>query len=226
MASYAASRGARTGATVWRVRADGLQQHVVPDGVLDLMWFQGRLVVAGADTRAVDVRTRPGEVTWGLRLAPGVAHALLGVPADQLTDQRIELAELVSPPKRWSFENDVADTLEQIFIDMWIRADPDRSLLRIAASLDSAARDGLSVRETADLHDLSERSLRRLSDRLFGYGPKSLGQIHRFQRALHLARSGLPLAEAATTAGYVDQAHFSRETKRLADRTPTALTRA
>ncbi|RKT83889.1 AraC-type DNA-binding protein [Saccharopolyspora antimicrobica] len=226
MANYAARRGARTGATVWRVRADGTQQHIVPDGVLDLMWFQDRLVVAGADTRAMTVRTRPGEVTWGLRLAPGVANALLGVPADELTDRRIELAELVSPPKRWSFEDDVADALEQVLIDMWARADPDRSLLRIAASLDRAARDGLSVRETAERHDLSERSLRRLSGRLFGYGPKSLAQIHRFQRALRLARSGLPLGEAAATAGYVDQAHFTRETKRLTGRTPAALARA
>ncbi|MDA3648568.1 AraC family transcriptional regulator [Saccharopolyspora indica] len=226
MANYAARRGARTGATVWRVRADGPQQHVVPDGVLDLMWFQDRLVVAGPDTRAMAVRTRPGEVTWGLRLAPGVAHALLGVPADELADRRIDLAELVTPPKRWSFEGDVADALEQVLIDMWARADPDRSLLRTAASLDRAAREGLSVRETAELHDLSERSLRRLSARLFGYGPKSLAQIHRFQRALHLARSGLPLGEAAATAGYVDQAHFTRETKRLAGRTPAALTRA
>ncbi|KAA5829602.1 helix-turn-helix transcriptional regulator [Saccharopolyspora hirsuta] len=221
MASYAARRGPRTGATLWRVLSDG-HKHVVPDGVLDLMWFQNHLVVAGADTRAMSFESVPGEVAWGLRLAPGVAHALLGVPADELTDRRVALSELVALPAR-SFEVGAADALEQVFIDLWTRADPDRSALRLAASLDRAARDGLSVRETAQLHDLSERSLRRLSNRVFGYGPKSLAQIHRFQRALHLARSGLPLAEAAATAGYVDQAHFTREAKRLAGRTPAAL---
>ncbi|MGW1678416.1 helix-turn-helix domain-containing protein [Saccharopolyspora sp. NPDC002376] len=227
MASYAARRGTRTGVTIWRVRPDGPRQHVVPDGVLDLMWFRHRLVVAGADTRATVVETRPDEVTWGLRLAPGVAHALLGVPVHELTDQRVELSELVTLPENraWSFEADPGDALEQVFVDMWTRAVPDRSVLRVAASLDRAARDGLSVRETAELHGLPERSLRRLSNRLFGYGPKSLVQIHRFQRALHLARSGLPLSEAAATAGYVDQAHFNREAKRLAGQTPAALTR-
>ncbi|MEW2546979.1 hypothetical protein AB0910_14555 [Streptomyces sp. NPDC047002] len=52
----------------------GTEHRVASDGVLDLMWFPGRLVVAGADTRSAVVRTRPGEATWGLRLAPGLAH--------------------------------------------------------------------------------------------------------------------------------------------------------
>lgn len=227
MTSYATRRGVRTGATMWRVRSDGPEQHVVPDGVMDLMWFRGRLGIAGADTRTMIAKTRSGEVTWGLRLAPGVAYALLGVPAHELTDQRVELSELVTLPRNLpcSFEDDTPDALEQLFVALWARADPDRHVLRIAASLDRAARNGLSVRETAELHDLSERSLRRLSNRLFGYGHKTLMQIHRFQHALHLARAGLPMRDAAATAGYADQAHFIRETKRLTGQTPSQLTR-
>lgn len=228
MGSYATRRGARTGATMWRVSSDGPEQHVAPDGVMDLMWFRDRLVVAGPDTRTMIAGTRTGEVTWGLQLAPGVAHALLGVPAHELTDRRVELSELVAPPGHdgWSFEDNAADALERVFIALWTRAEPERSVLRVAASLDRAARAGLSVRGTARLHDLSERSLRRLSDRLFGYGPKTLTRIHRFQHALHLARAGLPLGDAAVTAGYADQAHFNRDSKRLTGRTPGALTRA
>ncbi|MFD9888168.1 helix-turn-helix domain-containing protein [Amycolatopsis sp. NPDC059027] len=223
MGNYATRRGARTGATLWRVSCDGPEKHVVPDGVMDLMWFQDRLVVAGADTRTMVMETRPGEVTWGLQLAPGVAYALLGVPADELTDQRVELSELVSLSGPWSFEDDVADALERVLIALWTQADPERAILREAASLDRAAREGLSVREMAELHDLPERSLRRLSKRLFGYGPKTLTRIHRFQHALHLVRAGLPLSEAAATAGYADQAHFTRESNLLAGRTPAAL---
>ncbi|MFI8193880.1 helix-turn-helix domain-containing protein [Streptomyces sp. NPDC085946] len=206
--------------------SDGPEKRIIPDGVMDLMWFRERLVVAGADTRTFTARTHAGEVTWGLRLAPGVAYALLGVPAHELTDQRVELSELVTLPGHdgWSFEDNAADALEKVFIALWTRADPERSILRVAASLDRAARAGLSVRETAELHGLSERSLRRLSNRLFGYGPKTLMQIHRFQHALHLARAGLSLRDAAATAGYVDQAHFNRESKRLTGQTPVTLT--
>ncbi|MFC3996708.1 helix-turn-helix domain-containing protein [Nocardiopsis sediminis] len=228
MGSYTARRGARTGAALWRVRSDGPEQPVAPDGAMDLMWFQGRLVVAGPDTRAMVAQTRPGAVTWGLRLAPGVAPALLGVPAHELTDRRVDLSDLVAPPghdARW-FEDDAADALERVFIALWARADPERSALRTAASLDRAAREGLSVREAAERHGLPERSLHRLSDRLFGYGLKTLTRIHRFQHAAHMARAGLPLSEAAARAGYADQAHFNRESKRLTGRTPAALARA
>lgn len=230
MGSYTTRRGVRTGATMWRVLSDGPEKRIVPDGVMDLMWFQGRLVVAGPDTRTVTMRTHAREVTWGIRLAPGVAHALFGVPAHELTDRRVELSELVALPGNdgWSFEDfedNAADALERVFIALWKQADPERSVLRVAASLDRAAREGLSVRETAELHGLSERSLRRLSNRLFGYGPKTLMRIHRFQHALHLARAGLPLRDAAATAGYADQAHFNRESKRLTGQTPVTLTR-
>ncbi|GHJ39664.1 AraC family transcriptional regulator [Streptomyces sp. TS71-3] len=243
MAEYAARRGARTGATVWRARSGGPEQSIAPDGVMDLMWFRGRLVVAGPDTRTMVVETRAGEVTWGLQLAPGMAYALLGVPADELTDQRVDLSDLVALPgcRGGSFEADVddaagtgtdtdtdgaADALERVLVALWTHADPERSVLRLAASLDRAARRGLGVRETAELHGLPERSLRRLSNRLFGYGPKTLVRIHRFQHALHLARAGMPLSDASATAGYADQAHFNRESKRLTGQTPARLTRA
>lgn len=70
---------------------------------------------------------------------------------------------------------------------------------------------------------MSERTLRRTSHQLFGYGHKTLAQIHRFRRGVELARVGTPLAEAALRAGYVDQAHFNREAKRLTGRTPAQL---
>ena len=226
MTDYAARRGARTGATIWRVLSRETQLRIVPDGVMDLMWFQDRLVVAGADTRTMIAATRPGEVTWGLRFPPGVAHALLGRPVHELTDQRIDLSELVAVPGRAGPFSDPAAALEEVFIALWSRADPDRPTLRLAASLDRAARNGLSVRETSAVHDLSERTLRRLSNTLFGYGPKTLMQIHRFQRALRIARAGMPLGETAAAAGYTDQAHFTRETRRLAGRTPSELARS
>ena len=118
MGSYAARRGARTGAMMWRALSDGPEKRITPDGVMDLMWFQHRLVVAGPDTRTMIVETQADEVTWGLQLAPGAAYALLGVPAHELTDRRVELSELVALPRHdgWSFEDNAADALERIFV--------------------------------------------------------------------------------------------------------------
>ncbi|MGW2151623.1 DUF6597 domain-containing transcriptional factor [Nonomuraea bangladeshensis] len=78
-----------------------------------------------------------------------------------------------------------------------------------------ALRLGRSVSEVARDLGLSERQLHRRSLTAFGYAPKTLQRIVRFQRALRLARAGVPLATVAAEAGYADQAHLSHEVKRL-----------
>lgn len=226
--SYATQAGARTGATIWRAVAPDVAKRIDPDGVIDLLWFRGRLVVAGPDTRTSEVPTRPGEVTWGLQLAPGVAHTLLRVPASELTDRRVDLADLVPVPHhdRDSFEVDAADALDRMFGALWQRIEPDRELLLTAGALDRAARAGRTVTDTAAQLGLSPRSLQRLSNRLFGYGTKTLVQIHRLQRGLQLVRAGRSAGDAAATAGYADQSHFIRDARRLTGRTPIELTQA
>ncbi|MGI5269789.1 DUF6597 domain-containing transcriptional factor [Nonomuraea sp. CA-218870] len=89
----------------------------------------------------------------------------------------------------------------------------------VAASL---AR-GRGVREVAWELGLSERQLHRRSVASFGYAPKTLQRIVRFQRALRLARSGVPLADVAAIAGYTDQAHLSHDVKRLSGVTLSRL---
>jgi AraC-like DNA-binding protein len=74
----------------------------------------------------------------------------------------------------------------------------------------------------ADSLDVSERTLRRRCESAFGYGPKTLARILRFQQFLRLLRrsSEPQLAELAATSGYADQAHLTREVRRLGGQTP------
>src|SRR5690606_12845553 len=76
---------------------------------------------------------------------------------------------------------------------------------------------------TAAAHGLSPRSLQRLSNRLFGYGPKTLARIHRLRRGLQFLAGGEPAGVAAALAGYADQAHFHRDARALTGRTPLEL---
>ena len=192
---------------------------------MDLVWFDDTLVFAGPDTEATVVTSAQGRITWALRFPPGVAHALLDIAADNLVNQRVELRDLANLPASAleTAHADPAGALDQIAAVLWHWAEPDLVNLRLAASLDRAARAGLGVRAIAQQHGLSERSLRRLSDRVFGYGPKTLSSIHRLQHALRLARSSTSLGEAAAVAGYADQAHLSQEARRLTGTTLRAL---
>jgi AraC-like DNA-binding protein len=75
---------------------------------------------------------------------------------------------------------------------------------------------GEPVAELARRFGLTERSLHRRSVAAFGYGPKTLQRVLRFQHALRLVRGGRSYADAAVEAGYADQPHLAREVRALA----------
>ncbi|MEV0414794.1 helix-turn-helix domain-containing protein [Streptomyces sp. NPDC050448] len=215
------------GAIVWRSGAPG--GPVVPDGCMDLLWVDGRLLVAGPDTGPHPAGEVPGGAFAGLRFAPGTAPALLGVPAYELRDRRVELADLWPGPEvrglaeRMTAYEDPGAGLERLARSRAARsAPPDPLAARVAAGL----RAGESVAAVAAAVGLGARQLHRRSLDAFGYGPRTLGRVLRLQRALALARRGLPQAEVAYRAGYADQAHLARDVRALAGTTPGAYAAA
>ncbi|GLP63800.1 AraC family transcriptional regulator [Streptomyces sp. TUS-ST3] len=200
------------GAVVWTGDGSG---RVLPDGCMDLLWHEGRLLVAGPDTRAHVTAGAPG--TWvGLRFYPGSAPAFLGVPAHELRDLRVELADLWPVPEvrrlrsRIAGAPDLGTALEEVVAE---RAAPVDPVLRaLVTRLDA----GRPVAASADELGLGARQLHRRSLVAFGYGPKTLARILRLRRALALARSGVPYAETAARSGFADQAHLARDVRELA----------
>ncbi|ATL69994.1 helix-turn-helix domain-containing protein [Nocardia terpenica] len=207
------------GAVVWS-RAVGPDEDamVLPDGCMDLLWVGGRLLVAGPDTRGYRAAAADGPIA-GIRFFPGTAPALLGVPAHELLDRRIELAELWSAARVRALSElveaapDPRTGLERLAFRRVAETEPPDPLLR---PLVRRLRAGDSVAATADELGLGVRRLHRLSLSAFGYGPKMLMRVLRLQRALALVHDGIPFAEAAFRAGYADQAHLSREVRELA----------
>ncbi|GGT42123.1 helix-turn-helix domain-containing protein [Streptomyces chromofuscus] len=217
-------RAARlTGAVVWTntpSKAPGAGR-VLPDGCMDLLWHDGRLLVAGPDTRAHS--TAGGGGPWaGVRFFPGTAPTFLGLPAYELRDRRAELADLWPAARarrltaRVHAAGDPARGLEDAALALAADANPPDPLLRrIVTALDA----GRPVAATADELGLGARQLHRRALTAFGYGPKTLARVLRLQRALRLARTGLPPAETAAAAGYADQPHLSRDVRDLAGAT-------
>ncbi|MHC5902363.1 helix-turn-helix transcriptional regulator [Streptomyces sp. S6] len=213
-----------SGAVVWTNTPEtpAAGGAVLPDGCMDLLWSEGRLLVAGPDTRAY-VPGGPGVFWAGVRFCPGTAPALLGVPACELRDRRVELADLWPAAEvrrlaaRVSAAPDVATGLEEVALERAVPPDP--LLSRLVVSLG----EGRSVAASADELGLGARQLHRRSLKAFGYGPKTLARILRLQRALGLLRRGVPAGETAVRAGYADQAHLTREVRELTGETPGRL---
>jgi AraC-like DNA-binding protein len=192
--------------------------RILPDGCLDLIWIAGALVVAGPDTTAQLLPDRPGTTYVGVRFAPGQGPAVLGVPASEVRNARAPLdafwptAEVRRLADQVDSATDRPAALATAIADQVRRAAPDAAALEVARGL----RRGYSVAAVADRVRLSPRQLHRRSLAAFGYGPKTLARVLRFDRAVALARAGTPLADVAATAGYADQAHLSREVRALA----------
>ncbi|WP_031173251.1 DUF6597 domain-containing transcriptional factor [Streptosporangium roseum] len=180
---------------------------VLPDGSVDLIWGPDGPQVAGPDTGPQPVRMSPGDRYVGIRFRPGAVGEVFGVPVEALRDLRVPLAELGVLPGL------TADTMQEaLAVRLRATPTPDPAAPAIAAALGA----GKSVAEVAWDLGLGERQLHRRSLRAFGYGPKVLQRVVRFQRALRLARRGTALAEVAVASGYADQAHLANEVRRLA----------
>ncbi|MEV6654273.1 helix-turn-helix domain-containing protein [Streptomyces sp. NPDC051219] len=212
------------GAVVWTRTAQGagVLYPVLPDGCMDLLWTSGRLLVAGPDTRAHQAGEVPGTSWAGVRFPPGTGPALLGVPAYELRDRRVALADLWpgAETRRLTELLDEAEepaaALEAVALRRAADADPpDPALRAVVDALDA----GHSVAVTARSVGLGARQLHRRSLAAFGYGPKTLARVLRLQRALALARTGMPYSEVALAAGCADQPHLARELRELAGTT-------
>lgn len=207
-------------ACVWESDAlVGGVQRVVPDGCVDLVWLGDRLLVVGADTRPM-VWQPVGAPASGIRLRPGMAGAVLGVPADEVRDQQVPLSLL------WPAVEDLTDRPEAGDPSARLRLLTEAVLRRKAEPdpLIGAAVRRLAVadaRVSTVAHDLgvSERHLNRRVTAAVGYGPKLLARVARLRRLVALRESGA-LADRAYAAGYASQAHMTDEVRRLTGLTP------
>ncbi|MFJ4876446.1 helix-turn-helix domain-containing protein [Streptomyces sp. NPDC088745] len=220
------------GAVLWRREADPAPASgpapgpaaypVLPDGCMDLILIDGRLIVAGPDTRAHAASDSPGGRYTGIRFAPGTGAAFLGVPAHTLRDRRVPLDAVWAPGDarqagdRIAGAADPAGALEEFALRRAAGAGPPDPVMRaVAAALEA----GATVGAAAEAVGLGTRQLHRRSLDAFGYGPKTLARVLRLRRALGLVREGTPFAEAAHRSGCADQAHLARETRELAGMT-------
>lgn len=213
-------------ARVW-VREIGVPRvvRVVPDGCMDVIWHResGHLFVAGPDSLAHVAPIDPGTLV-GVRFSPGSAPAALGVPADSLRDGRVPLdgiwpgAEVRRLADALKGAADARPVLQHA-----ITAHADRARDGVATAVLRLLDAGRQVGSIAETVGLSERQLHRRCLAAFGYGPKVLHRILRFDRARRLAGSGVPFADVAHTLGYADQAHLSRDVKALAGVTLSEL---
>jgi AraC-like DNA-binding protein len=210
---------------------------VTPDATIDLQWVGGKFRIAGPDKTPQTEVLRPGSTVIGFRFRPGTAAQWLGAAAHELLNQRVMLDELWgAKAKRLAQtvrdDEDVAALIASLEATLAgavpERLSTDKVMLAAFILIERGPPPGVPLipwlgRALA----MSERTLRRRFDEAFGYGPKTLDRILRYQRFRKLT-SATPqssTAQLAVEAGYADQAHLVRESRRLTGETPRRLER-
>ena len=208
--------------------APGDDRRILPDGRIDLVWIRELgLVVAGPQSRHTRRPVAAPMVAIGARFHPGVAPALLRLPASELVDEHVPLAAIDSAlaarlETRLGFAGDPLAALEvELLRALGGLPEPDPVT---SAAVRLLGTGSAAVADVAAQVYVSERQLQRRFAERIGYGPKTFQRIMRFQRvAGELRRGGVELARAAAAAGYADQAHLTRESRRLAGLSPRQL---
>ena len=225
---------------VWvqRISPEGpaYEHRTVPNGCIEVACVKGADVVSviGPRRQPVVERLPPGATVVGVRFRPGLPAAVLGATAPELMGVRVELDQLwgrsaVTAAERVGLAatpGEAARVLEQEIIARCAAGpDPDALVAETVNRLQPWRRGGLGE-ITSDLF-ISPRQLRRRCIAAFGFGPKTLHRILRFQGFLALTqafhRYEVGLGWLAAAAGYFDQAHLTRECLALTGLTPAAF---
>ncbi len=204
--------------------------RLLPDGRMQIVWRAGHGAwLVGPKSQWLDHPVSGAFATFGATFRPGAAPALLRVPARELVDGRVALADV---------DGRLAARLEQRLATAGSHDEAlaafDGELTRhlreppaldpvVLAAVDLLSDSSIPVADVADRVYLSERQLQRRFHERVGYGPKTFQRILRFQDVLARLRSGAGPAQAAAGAGYADQSHLFRESRRLAGLSPRSL---
>ncbi|OHV42586.1 hypothetical protein BCD48_30790 [Pseudofrankia sp. BMG5.36] len=228
------SAAASSGAPAHPVRAEA------PDAATALVVRttsdRTELVVMGPRTHAEYFEVSRVPFCVKMRMQPGRAQSLLGVPLRGLVDRVVPLSDL------WGVAGDrLADDLSKVgsdptevvgllaatLIDQVRTRSPHdlarAELVRSATiALTSLTSPGSRVRTTARSLNVSERHLRNLFTEAVGIPPKHVARIARTRHVLAGA-SQQSLTQLAAEAGYYDQSHMTAEFRRMMGVSPGAF---
>lgn len=220
--------------SVWiqQVGDEPVTQRYEPHGGAEVRCVLGaspRLL--GPLTTAMYQEIPAGGTVVGIRLRPGVLGGLVGMSADQLADQDIAGTDIWRDMARLTDLVGEAATPQAALAQLQsfvarAAGDPDPLVNEAVWQLMPWHRTGPAALPA--LLSISERQLRRRCRAAVGVGPKELHRILRLQgfsarvkaSIAQWGASGVDLARWAVEAGYHDQAHLSRECRRLLGVTP------
>jgi AraC-like DNA-binding protein len=234
------------------------REHVLPDGTFELIidlrdeprrlfhrtdaardkFFRGGWI-SGTHSRYITIDVRAHASMIGVHFKAGGAAAILGMPADVLRDQVVELDAIwggdAGDLRERLLEARTPETKFSIFEQFLLRRLRATAADRLAADRVFWARDrfiqnaeNANVRSVVDQLGISHKHFIDQFRRHVGLTPKLFCRIQRFQQVLSQlnARRTIEWADVACSCGYFDQAHFVHDFQEFSGLNPTTYASA
>lgn len=206
----------------------------MPDGSVDIVIkISGGLsqsLIYGSTTTRKDIPLELGSHYLGISFKAGKSRHFINTAASELTNTNESSKGLLKfdflDAHEYIGSNDLFLKLNNILEQHVRRYQPINSRIdNIVHNIESS--NGMSpIAEYSSIFCKSTRHFERIFKETVGISAKLYSQIVRFRCASTLiSRTNLSLSCIATTLGYTDQSHMSREFRRFANTTPAAYAR-
>nr|WP_167884353.1 helix-turn-helix domain-containing protein [Leptospira ilyithenensis] len=205
---------------------------ILPDGSIDLVFDlkKNRIYFVGTMSRSQLISPEDIEHSYGIRFVPGFAGIFLNLPANEITNQRMD----VTIP---DFQN--SDLLEKLssvsspdqgasLLFLWIKEKTKSSFGNpiVLEFVKQIRRNPFAVQieEMANTLGITRQHLSRLSRQYIGLDAKTFYRTQRLQSMICLVKKNEVVsgnwAALALEFGYFDQSHFIHDFKDLVGITP------
>ncbi|AKT42126.1 helix-turn-helix domain-containing protein [Chondromyces crocatus] len=195
-------------------------------------------VVTGIQSRFFDIDTAQQRDLLGVHVRAGCASGLLGIPADAIEEDHVELSALWGPAADALVDSlasaaSLADAFTLLLEALTLQVRTTGGAARhpaVEGALTRLAEGGCEtpVVELAAELGLSHRRFVELFRRDVGTTPKRFARLRRFQAVVRAAQEGpltrgLPWSSIAQQTGHFDQSHLVHELRAFAGMTPGRL---
>ena len=183
-----------------------------------------QLFIYGQTTRYTEQKTTGSFRNIGVYFQPTALKSIFGIDANELTNQHIDINELIKTNITDQLLNtDISEQRIILLSSFLIQQTEQRKTENEKVIFASEQlQKGVSLPNIQNELNISERSLERHFKQHIGISPKLYARINRFQSALENIRQTpfSKLTNVAYSSDYFDQSHFIREFKEFAGTSP------
>lgn len=194
------------------------------------------VILAGPRQEVQIVDTAQQLEIMGVHFLPGGAHAMFGMPVDELRDLDVPLHDVWGEGAADAFRSRVAEAhtpqgkllaLEQALLERMPHSRQTHPAVLAALRRLDVEAPKVNLANLASEIGLSSRHFIDVFSNHTGLTPKVYARVRRFQSALKQvhAQTRPDWSDVAFDSGYSDQAHFIRDFKAFTGLTPSAYAR-